>query len=234
MSPNQKGILKTRLTLVILWSVSAFPAFAAVEIPDPKGVTINAEVESVFHADFTFYKDTNPDPKSTTLGTRIFGKPAFTFNLAWDKQFDDVVKGDRVVKMARALGAKEFFRVLIGIINNTGRSYTISHTASKLSSANGDLPDGAYTVTSFVDPGEGRPAIGDARGAQQAAKKASLPLYTSDKNGTGTVIQLVYAISSGFDEKGARPGVDATKLVDIGVKTGIYSGDLTITVDLSN
>ncbi|GEM_PF-3686043 len=239
MSTKHQKTIEAFIAILMIGSFIASPVFSVPPSPPPRNATVQANVNELFTARFAFYRDTNPDPNDPDIGTEIQGEvPTLDFNIVWDGSLDWVTIGDsnRRVLMARNLGATAIFRALIGVINNTGRPYTISHEASALTSGGATLPDGSYTVTSFVDPGpEGFPNAQVGAGIDPTRAPGSRVLYTSDGTGTGTVAHIVYSISNGYDEGGnLRTGVDPNNLIGVNFKAGSYAGDLTLTVDLGS
>ena len=234
-----KREMANRLTILFLLVMGVFSVSPAFSV-ETRTTHIAATVNEIFTARFAFYRDTNPDPTDPDLGTEIPGTtPNLNFNIVWDGGLDWVtVPGDsnRRILMARNLGADSVVRVLIGVINNTGRAYHITHRATPLASGGTRLPAGSYIVTSFVDPGpQGfpNPQVGSpiATAPQSQPAVGEKTLYSSDGPGTGTVVHLIYSISNGYDESGhLRAGVDPNSLIGVNYRAGSYAGDLTITV----
>ncbi len=223
MPTKQRSNKVIGIFLILIGGLFALPALALVEEPDDKNITVTATIEQVFDVSFSFYKDL--DGCDTDLGSPLQGEaPPLLFTVI-----------PNPADVTFAMVGKEIYRVLVGVINNTGTQYVITQATSALKGPGGSKIDGAFIVNSFVDPGDGRDTtVGVGTGGVVQASKTP-QLYTSlagTKQGDhpGTVVQIVYGITDGYDCSGKQV-YQSDDLVGIDERSGKYEGQLTLTVD---
>lgn len=240
MSTKEIGNKLIGIFLMMIGGLFVLPALAVVEEPSSKDITVTATIEPIFDVSFGFYKDLDGCDEDEDLGTPLQGEaPPLVFtvipNPVLPTEPDDPLF---------AMVGKETYRVLVGVINNTGTQYTITQAATALEGPGGSRIDGAFIVNSFIDIGNdpkhprdttvgtcingGNCTTGTIAQASQTAQ-----LYTSldAVNNPGTVVQIVYAITDGYGCGGTKSGYTSDDLVGIGKKAGQYTGQVTLTVD---
>lgn len=233
MSTKQIGNKIMGIFLMMIGGLFVLPALAVVEEPPAKNITVTATIEPIFDVSFAFFKDLNGCDDS--LGDSLQGEaPPLAFTVIPNPAHPIDPEDPTIFAMV----GKETYRVLVGVVNNTGTQYVINQSAEALQlQGPGDSTiDGAFIVNSFIDPGDERDiTVGTGTGGVVQASRTT-QLYTSLPKTTqgdhpGTVVQIVYGVTDGYGCDGIPNGYTSDDLVGIDKRSGAYKGQLTLTVD---
>jgi hypothetical protein len=212
----------------------ALPALAVIEEPDDRNITVTATIEPIFDVSFAFYNDLDGcDEGEGSLGTPLEGEaPPLVFTVI-PNPARPIDPDDPTIF---AMVGQETYRVLVGVVNNTGTQYVITQATAALQGPGGSTIDGAFIVNSFIDEGDDRDTtVGTGTGViVQASSTTQLYISlagTSQGDHPGTVVQIVYGITDGWGCGGIPNGYTSDDLVGIDQRSGQYDGQLTLTVD---